>query len=319
VQNDSRIHNREWAKEIGLVSFAGYQLRPPGENTLGVLALFSKQNITVDEDAQLDSLSNTITRFIQMARVDEELRQHRDLLEDRVKERTEELARKNAEMERFVYTVSHDLRTPLISMSGFLGFLKQDAEKGDMKRVDEDFRIVSDAITKMDKLLQDTLELSRIGRIVNPPENVPFGEIVSEALAQSSAKLSSKNVRVTVEDDLPIVQVDRIRLVEVLVNLLENSVKYMGDQPQPRIEIGKRLDGENMVLFVRDNGIGIEPIRHDKVFELFYKVDKKSEGSGAGLAIVKKIIEVHGGKIWIESDLGKGCTVCFTLEPAKPG
>jgi PAS domain S-box-containing protein len=319
VQNDSRIHNREWAKEIGLVSFAGYQLRPPGENTLGVLALFSKQNITVDEDAQLDSLSNTITRFIQMARVDEELRQHRDLLEDRVKERTEELARKNAEMERFVYTVSHDLRTPLISMSGFLGFLKQDAEKGDMKRVDEDFRIVSDAITKMDKLLQDTLELSRIGRIVNPPENVPFGEIVSEALAQSSAKLSSKNVRVTVEDDLPIVQVDRIRLVEVLVNLLENSVKYMGDQPQPRIEIGKRLDSENMVLFVRDNGIGIEPIRHDKVFELFYKVDKKSEGSGAGLAIVKKIIEVHGGKIWIESDLGKGCTVCFTLEPAKPG
>jgi PAS domain S-box-containing protein len=319
VQNDSRIHNREWAKEIGLVSFAGYQLRPPGENTLGVLALFSKQNITVDEDAQLDSLSNTITRFIQMARVDEELRQHRDLLEDRVKERTEELARKNAEMERFVYTVSHDLRTPLISMSGFLGFLKQDAEKGDMKRVDEDFRIVSDAITKMDKLLQDTLELSRIGRIVNPPENVPFGEIVSEALAQSSAKLSSKNVRVTVEDDLPIVQVDRMRLVEVLVNLLENSVKYMGDQPQPRIEIGKRLDCENMVLFVRDNGIGIEPIRHDKVFELFYKVDKKSEGSGAGLAIVKKIIEVHGGKIWIESDLGKGCTVCFTLEPAKPG
>ena len=319
VQNEPRIHNREWAKEIGLVSFAGYQLRPPGENTLGVLALFSKQNITVDEDAQLDSLSNTITRFIQMARVDEELRQHRDLLEDRVKERTEELARKNAEMERFVYTVSHDLRTPLISMSGFLGFLKQDAEKGDMKRVDEDFRIVSDAITKMDKLLQDTLELSRIGRIVNPPENVPFGEIVSEALAQSSAKLSSKNVRVTVEDDLPIVQVDRIRLVEVLVNLLENSVKYMGDQPQPRIEIGKRLDGENMVLFVRDNGIGIEPIRHDKVFELFYKVDKKSEGSGAGLAIVKKIIEVHGGKIWIESDLGKGCTVCFTLEPAKPG
>ena len=319
VQNEPRIHNREWAKEIGLVSFAGYQLRPPGENTLGVLALFSKQNITVDEDAQLDSLSNTITRFIQMARVDEELRQHRDLLEDRVKERTEELARKNAEMERFVYTVSHDLRTPLISMSGFLGFLKQDAEKGDMKRVDEDFRIVSDAITKMDKLLQDTLELSRIGRIVNPPENVPFGEIVSEALAQSSAKLSSKNVRVTVEDDLPIVQVDRIRLVEVLVNLLENSVKYMGDQPQPRIEIGKRLDCENMVLFVRDNGIGIEPIRHDKVFELFYKVDKKSEGSGAGLAIVKKIIEVHGGKIWIESDLGKGCTVCFTLEPAKPG
>jgi signal transduction histidine kinase len=185
--------------------------------------------------------------------------------------------------------------------------------------VDEDFRIVSDAITKMDKLLQDTLELSRIGRIINPPENVPFGEIVNEALAQSSAKLSSKNVRVTLDEDLPIVQVDRMRLVEVLVNLLENSMKYMGDQPQPEIEIGKRLDGENTVFIVRDNGIGIEPSQHDKVFDLFYKVDNKSEGSGAGLAIVKKIIEVHGGSIWIESGLGKGCTVCFTLEPAKPG
>jgi signal transduction histidine kinase len=104
-----------------------------------------------------------------------------------------------------------------------------------------------------------------------------------------------------------------MRLVEVLVNLVENSMKYMGDQPHPEIEIGKRLDGENTVLFVRDNGIGIDPSQFDKVFELFYKVEKQSEGTGAGLAIVKRIIEVHGGRIWIESELGKGCTVCFTL------
>jgi len=125
--------------------------------------------------------------------------------------------------------------------------------------------------------------------------------------------MRSKNVKVTVEEDVPIVQVDRMRLVEVLVNLVENSVKYMGDQPHPEVEIGKRLDGENTVFFVTDNGIGIEPSQRDKIFELFYKVDKKSEGCGAGLAIVKKIIEVHRGKIWVESDLGKGCTVCFTL------
>lgn len=246
-------------------------------------------------------------------RMESELLRSRDELEQRVKERTEELAGKNAEMERFIYTVSHDLRTPLISMSGFLGFLKADAEKGDMKRLDEDLRIVSDAVTKMDRLLLDTLELSRIGRIVNPPVDVLFGEIVSEALAQSSSKMSSKNVEITVEEDLPIVQVDRMRLVEVLINLVENSLKYMGDQPHPEIEIGKRLDGEKTVFFVRDNGIGIDPSQHNKVFELFYKVDKRSEGSGAGLAIVKKIIEVHGGRIWIESELGKGCTVCFTL------
>jgi signal transduction histidine kinase len=169
----------------------------------------------------------------------------------------------------------------------------------------------------MDRLLLDTLGLSRIGRIISPPENVPFREIVSEALLQSSAKVSSRHVKVTVEEDLPIVQVDRMRLVEVLVNLVENSVKYMGDQPQPELEIGKRLNGENTIFFVRDNGIGIDPSQHDKVFELFYKVDKKSKGSGAGLAIVKKIIEVHRGSTWIESGLGKGCTVCFTIPHAQ--
>jgi signal transduction histidine kinase len=104
-----------------------------------------------------------------------------------------------------------------------------------------------------------------------------------------------------------------MRVVEVLVNLIENSVRYMGDQPHPKIDVGYRLDGAETVFFIRDNGIGIDPSQHEKVFELFYKVDRKSEGTGAGLAIVKRIIEVQGGRIWIESELGEGCTVCFTL------
>jgi PAS domain S-box-containing protein len=285
------------------------QTTPEG-NT--IVLLTSKIPLRSSE-GEIIGVLGTYMDITERKRMESELRRSRDELELRVKERTGELARKNSEMERFIYTVSHDLRTPLISMSGFLGFLKQDAEKGDMKRLDADLQIVSDAVTKMDRLILDTLELSRIGRIISPPEDVPFGEIVSEALAQSSAKMSSKNVKVTVEEDLPIVQVDRMRLVEVLVNLFENSVKYMGDQPQPEIAIGKRLDGENTVFFVRDNGIGIEPSQHDKVFGLFYKVDKKSKGSGAGLAIAKRIIEVHRGRIWIESELGKGCTVCFTI------
>ena len=306
VQNEPRIHNREWAKEIGLISFAGYQLRPPGENTLGVLALFSKQNITVDEDAQLDSLSNTITRVIQSARVDEELRQYRDLLEDRVRERT-------AEMERFIYTVSHDLRSPLVTLSGFVGLLKDDMEMGDSQRAFSDLLTMNEAITKMDRLLMDTLELSRIGRVINPIENASFDHIVREALGQTADRIRSRNVAVSVAQDLPDVRVDMPRIVEVLVNLIENSIKYMGDQEGPTIEIGSRKDSEETVFFVRDNGIGIDPKEHDKVFGLFYKVDSKSEGTGAGLSIVKRIIEVHGGRIWIESELGKGCTVCFTL------
>lgn len=116
--------------------------------------------------------------------------------------------------------------------------------------------------------------------------------------------------------DLPTVHVDRMRIAEVLVNLIENSIKYMGLQGRPEIEIGRRIEGNKNVFFVKDNGIGIDPSQHDKVFELFYKIDNKSEGTGVGLAIVKRIIEVHGGHMWIESELGKGCTVAFTLPQA---
>jgi signal transduction histidine kinase len=116
-----------------------------------------------------------------------------------------------------------------------------------------------------------------------------------------------------VADEWPIVHVDRMRLVEVLVNLIENSMKYMGNQANPKIEIGHRKDEEETVFSVRDSGVGIDPSQHERVFGLFYRLDPKSGGTGVGLAVVKRIIEVHNGRIWIESELGKGCTVCFTL------
>ncbi len=228
-----------------------------------------------------------------------------------------ELESKNTEMERFIYTVSHDLRSPLVTINGFVGFLQSDLAKGSSERVEEDLKMISSAISRMENLLTDTLELSRIGRIVNPPDVVPFTEIVQEALDQISEKIMIHSVQVTIEPDLPFVNVDRMRIVEVLTNLMENSIKYIGDQPHPSIEVGCRHDGEETVFFVKDNGMGIDPSQHDKIFGLFYKVDKKSEGSGAGLAIIKRIIEVHGGRIWIESKLGKGCTVCFTLAESK--
>jgi signal transduction histidine kinase len=169
----------------------------------------------------------------------------------------------------------------------------------------------------MDRLLLETLELSRIGRVVNPPEDVPFGEIVAEALAQTSEKIRSEGFKIFAARDLPVVRVDRLRITGVLINLIENSIKYMELEANPEIEIGQRMDGTDRIFFVRDNGIGIAPSQHDKVFDLFYKVDKKSDGAGAGLAIAKRIIEVHGGRIWIESELGKGCMVCFTLPLAR--
>ena len=252
-------------------------------------------------------------------RAEEALRKAHDELEIRVKERTTELEARNAEMERFIYTVSHELRTPLISIGGFLGFVEQDAQNNDLDRLKKDIRIVNKSVSQMDRLLLGTLELSRIGQVVDPTEDVPFGEIVDASLRQTGSKIEPKGCKVSVAQNLPVVHVDRMRIAEVLVNLIENSLKYMGLQANPEIEIGQRIDGKDRIFFVRDNGIGIDPSQHNKVFELFYKVEKKSEGTGAGLTIVKRIIEVHGGGIWIETELGKGCTVCFTLPLADVG
>ena len=277
--------------------------------------LWNSANIQ-DKDGKIMATIAQGTDITERKRIEKELRRSRNGLEQRVKKRTEELARKNTEMERFIYTVSHDLRTPLISVSGFLGLIKQDTEKGDLEHLNTDLRIANEAVTKMDKLLMETLELSRIGRVVNPPEDVPFGEIVEDALGQTSEKIKSKGVKVSVAQNLSVVHVDRMRIAEILVNLIENSIKYMGDQAHPKIEIGHRHDEEE-TFFVRDNGVGIDLSQHEKVFGLFYRLDPKSKGTGVGLTIVKRIIEVHGGRIWIESELGKGCTVCFTLPLAN--
>ena len=129
-----------------------------------------------------------------------------------------------------------------------------------------DYQLAVNALSKMDQLLGETLELSRIGRIVNPPENMPFDAIAKDALNQEAEKLKSRGVEVSVASDLPIVCVDRARIAEVLVNLIENSIKYIGDQSLPKIEIGHRKDEGETVFFVRDNGMGIDPSQQEKVF-----------------------------------------------------
>jgi signal transduction histidine kinase len=167
-------------------------------------------------------------------------------------------------------------------------------------------------------LLDELLELSRIGRLMNPPENVPFEEIVRDALERLEGQLHEYNVKVEVSSNLPVVYGDRARLVEVVQNLVDNAIKFMGSQPQPRIDIGVRKQDDEKVFFVKDNGMGIDPQYHDKIFELFDKLDPNSKGTGIGLALVKRIVNVHGGEIWVESQgNGSGTIFYFTL-PEKP-
>src|SRR5258706_8434096 len=166
----------------------------------------------------------------------------------------------------------------------------------------------------MHRLLDELLELSRVGRLINPPSDVPFGDLVSEAVELAQGQLTERQVQVEVEADLPTVKVDRIRTIEVMQNLIVNAVKFMGEQKNPKIEIGMQIKNERQTFFVRDNGVGIAPEYHNKVFGLFDKLDAKSDGTGIGLALVKRIVEGHGGTIWVESEIGKGATFFFTLE-----
>ncbi len=225
-----------------------------------------------------------------------------------------ELEAKNAELERFTYTVSHDLKSPLITISGFIGLLEADAQKGSKEKFKGDLQRIGDAAEKMKRLLDELLELSRIGRLMNPPLDIPFEEIAKEAISLVRGRLQAGNIEVSVQKGLPIVRGDRRRLVEVLQNLIDNAAKFMGDQTEPKIEIGIHPNNNEYIFFVKDNGMGLEPQFHQKIFGLFDKLDPHSEGTGIGLALVRRIVEVHGGRIWVESEgLNKGSTFFFTL------
>ena len=226
----------------------------------------------------------------------------------------EELETKNAELERFTYTVSHDLKSPLVTITGFLGYLEQDALAGNAERVKSNMNRISGAARKMQALLNDLLELSRIGRLMNSPEDIPFNEIVHEAVDRVHGRLDEINATIEIQWDLPVVNGDRLRLVEVVQNLIDNAAKYTNPTSRARIEIGTKTDEHNSIVFyVRDNGIGIAPNYHENIFGLFNKLNATSEGTGIGLTLVKRIIEVHGGRIWVESDTGQGATFYFTL------
>jgi signal transduction histidine kinase len=236
--------------------------------------------------------------------------------------RVQELEAKNTELEQFTYTVSHDLKAPIITIKGFLGFLEKDIFDGKQEHVHKDVVRIDEAVDKMHRLLSELLELSRIGRMMNQPETIPFNELVQDALDNVHGRLEPRGITVQIlspqgtQPNLPAVHGDRQRLTEVLQNLLDNAAKYMGAQSDPRIEIGQYgEDNGKPIFFVRDNGIGIAPEYHERIFGLFNKLDPRSDGTGIGLALVKRIVEVHGGRVWVESDgvPGKGSTFYFTL------
>ncbi len=236
---------------------------------------------------------------------------------DEIEQKNSELQSQNAELERFNYTVSHDLKAPLVTIKGFLGLLQRDIEAQNEAAIARDAGQIGDAADQMAQLLNELLELSRIGRQINQPENRSLNELVQKAVERVSIQLDENNVELVIEEGMPEVSGDAGRLVEVFQNLIDNANKFMGDQVEPRIEISAGLDQGQVHCRVCDNGIGIPGEYQDRVFDLFDRLDARVEGTGVGLALVKRIVEVHGGRIWVESaGEGEGSCFHFTLPPA---
>jgi PAS domain S-box-containing protein len=233
------------------------------------------------------------------------------------KRASQELQEKNAELERFLYTASHELKTPVVTVRTFLGYLDLDMASADAGKIEKDLRFIRGATDKMAQLLDELLEISRIGRVVNPPVCVTLRSLADETLGAVAGRITERGVAVKVGDNDLTLHGDRPRLAEIWQNLVENACKFMGDQKEPRIEIGAEPRGAETVFFVCDNGSGIDPRYHTKVFGLFDKLDPKAEGTGIGLALVKRIVELYQGRIWVESaGLGQGACFYFTLPGA---
>jgi PAS domain S-box-containing protein len=225
-----------------------------------------------------------------------------------------ELKDRNAEMEQFTYTISHDLKSPLVTIRGFLGAIEDDIRSGKSERALSDLARVRAAAEKMSKMLAELLELSRVGRAGHLPVQVRLQDVIDEVRETLAVSLAGTKAEIDVRGGELMVSADRTRLTQVFQNVIENAIKYRGAQASPRIEVDcRRVDGF-VTCRVRDNGVGIAPAHHQRIFGLFEKLDPRSEGSGVGLALVKSIVELHRGKVWVESNgPGHGSTFVISL------
>ena len=246
-----------------------------------------------------------------------QLKEILDNLEEKVKERTEELARSNEELQQFAYVASHDLQEPLRMITSYLQLLQRRYQGKLDDKADKYIYFAVDGASRMQVLINDLLEFSRVTTRANEPEPTDCEFILNQVL--SGLELYIKENKATISHDpLPEVMADNTQLAQVFQNLIANGIKFHSEEA-PIINIRAEKKAKEWVFSVQDNGIGIDPQYSEKIFEVFKRLHGKEEypGTGIGLAVCKKIIERHGGRIWVESELGKGSTFYFTL-PINP-
>jgi light-regulated signal transduction histidine kinase (bacteriophytochrome) len=225
----------------------------------------------------------------------------------------EELTRSNEELEQFAYVSSHDLQEPLRMISSYLQLLQRRYQGKIDDKADKYIYYAVDGAARMQNLINDLLEFSRVSTRAGEPEPTDSESILNQVLSNLDLFIKQNRAAIS-HDSLPEVMVDSTQLAQLFQNLIANGIKYHGEE-KPKIHISAKKKANEWVFSVQDNGIGIDQQYSEKIFEVFKRLHKKEEypGTGIGLAICKKIVERHGGRIWVESELGKGSTFYFTL------
>jgi light-regulated signal transduction histidine kinase (bacteriophytochrome) len=274
----------------------------------------AKEAINLGAFAFVEKLSDPheLLRYVHAA-CRERIHGYASDLEAAVRQRTEELARSNSELEDFAYTVAHDLRSPLLTISGFSQILREDYRSRLDQDADEYLAHIHEAVTRMTRLIEDLLNYARVGRNQEPFQSVCLEEVLAQVKGNLEGAIRANQAQVR-SLGLPCVQGNPTQLVQLLQNLIGNAIKFRG-QDLPVVTISAQPDGDQSIVSVEDNGIGVEREHFEKVFQLFQRVhggDPRS-GTGIGLAVCKKIVQRHGGRIWLESQPGRGTTFFLTL------
>jgi PAS domain S-box-containing protein len=230
----------------------------------------------------------------------------RKAIDDKLHRAYEEVQQKNQEMEQFVYTVSHDLKAPLVTSMSFIGFLKEDLVGNDLATVTDSLQRLEKAHRRMQELINDLLQVSRIGRMELHHENVAIKDVLDEVTENAVERIRATDARFEGAPNLPVIWADKKRVTQVFENLIGNAIKYTADATSPLVQIFWNESSTEIHICLKDNGRGIDPQYHTKIFGLFQRLDSSQEGTGVGLTIVSRIMQLHGGRVWVNSQLGHG-------------